>query len=173
VTDKEKLGLASLLAEALHSGQKYGDSLSYTYHLHDVYLNYAKYRKQQIDMDIAIACYLHDSVEDTDMTVQMLRSIFGQRVSQLVDAVTNGEGANRAERHKAVYDKIRNTPGALELKLADRIANVSYSYRTNNKGKLKMYAKEWLEFQSELRVPGELEPMWQALSQILDPLVKP
>ncbi len=85
----------------------------------------------------------------------------------LVYAVTTEDGQNRAERNKKTYPKIRSTPNAVQLKLADRIANVEASL-SNNPKKLKMYKEEYSEFQLALKTSGVAEPMWNHLELLLE-----
>lgn len=90
------------------------------------------------DEDYKVAAWLHDVVEDCDgVKLKNIEELFGERVGALVYAVTNEPGINRQARHAATYPKIVGTPGAIYLKLADRIANVECGGRL-----VKMYEKE-------------------------------
>lgn len=113
------------------------------------------------------AAYLHDTVEDTSTTIEDIKREFGPEVAALVWAVTNEPGKNRAERHAATYPKIANTPLALFLKLADRIANVEASVLTDSK-LLRMYQKEYPGFKAALQKPGEYVNMWATLDELLE-----
>lgn len=66
-------------------------------------------------------------------------------IAELVYAVTNEKGRNRAERaNDKYYEGIRNTEHATFVKLCDRIANIEYG------GKSDMYAKENINFKRKL-----------------------
>lgn len=122
--------------------------------------------------DILIACILHDTVEDTDVTVEQLRDQFGDRVASLVWAVTNGEGETRKEKFASVYPKIRDTQYAIVVKLSDRIANYEscMDFRLTKDrhrvGKLlAMYRSEYPNFKDNLYNPDHkhLSHMWTRL----------
>lgn len=89
-------------------------------------------------------------------------------------ALTDEPGANRKERKAATYPKIKGTPGALQLKLADRIANVENGLASRvkdpsnslNKRMFLMYKKEQPEFESALRVLGQYDEMWNRLNTL-------
>ena len=68
------------------------------------------------------------------------------------------------------YPKIKINPQAVILKLADRIANVTFSLATND-GLFRMYEKEYPEFRKSLYdsrasiVPTKW--MWQSLDALM------
>lgn len=133
-----------------HGDQKYGKTLPYSIHLDLVVSVMARFKV--MDNHVLAAGYLHDTIEDTDVTKDDLLEAFGERVALLVDAVTDGPGKNRKERKERVYTQIPRVPGSIVVKLADRIANVEQSLRMDNEGLLQMYAKEQPYFNERLRV---------------------
>jgi (p)ppGpp synthase/HD superfamily hydrolase len=112
---------------------------------------------------LAIAAWLHDTVEDTGATREDVAARFGDDVAALVWAVT-GIGKNRKERNEDAYAKIRAYPQAATLKLADRIANVEAS--ANVPDKLAMYRNEWPAFRVALEGIG-LPSLWERLERAL------
>jgi guanosine-3',5'-bis(diphosphate) 3'-pyrophosphohydrolase len=115
---------------------------------------------------LVVAAILHDIVEDTPTTIDEIRKEFGSPVANLVKAVTNEPGGNRAERHKKTYPKIKAIPNAIILKLADRIANIESCLALKD-GRIKMYKKERESFEQTLRVEGEHDDMWNYLDFLL------
>jgi (p)ppGpp synthase/HD superfamily hydrolase len=113
------------------------------------------------------SAYLHDVVEDTGTPISVIEAMFGTKVKELVWAVSDGPGENRKARKLETYKKIRATPGATQLKLADRIANVENCLRTGETRLLTMYKKEQQALAHELRVIGELDAMWNHLEFML------
>ena len=127
---------AKTLALRAHKHQKYGHH-PYSHHLADVV-----HRVMTItdNPEIIAAAWLHDTVEDTEVTIDQIAEEFGENVAAIVWAVT-GHGANRAEKMSNAIAKIAQTPGSELVKSADRLSNVSASL-ANNPKKLAMYKGE-------------------------------
>jgi (p)ppGpp synthase/HD superfamily hydrolase len=106
---------------------------------------------------IILACYGHDLIEDTRVSYNDVKAILGVEAADIVYAVSNEKGKNRKERaNDKYYEGIRNTAGAVFVKLCDRIANVQYSKMTKSR-MFEMYKKENEEFGKQLgvwQVPG-------------------
>jgi (p)ppGpp synthase/HD superfamily hydrolase len=131
---------AKILAIDAHKNQKYGVH-PYVTHLADVV---ARVKTITQDPEIIAAAWLHDIVEDTDVTLEQIKQQFGDNVANIVWAVT-GRGENRKEKMANAIAKIAQTPGSELVKSADRLSNVSASLPSglaNNPKKLKMYRDE-------------------------------
>jgi (p)ppGpp synthase/HD superfamily hydrolase len=75
--------------------------------------------------------WLHDTIEDCRLTYNDILKISNKEVAELVYALTNEKGKNRAERANQKYYKgIRDVEHATFIKLCDRLANVIYSKDT-------------------------------------------
>lgn len=173
------LNEAMLFALKAHGDQMYGRK-PYQCHLLDVVNVVRRFHDwDELKQELINAAWLHDTVEDTDVAVAHIQAHFGIKVAALVDAVSNppkSEYPSRKDRHAIVYPKIRTTPGAITLKLADRIANIenciSHDRIGRKPGKLfNMYHKEWEGFQEELRrrCAGEgyiAQAMWAHLDDL-------
>jgi (p)ppGpp synthase/HD superfamily hydrolase len=130
-----------------------------------------------VDNDILVAAPLHDVVEDTEVTKAQVDKRYGQRVADLVDAVSDPPGKNRKSRKAAAYPRMLEIPGAVTLKLADRIANVRSCWaeakaEKNNKSMLGMYKKEYGGFRKALKGSPLEESradtlMWAELDRLL------
>lgn len=160
----ELVKAAQSVATVKHEGQKYGDK-PYTMHLQQVSEVLTRFGVSDVEMHAA--AWLHDIVEDTDMTVEQVELMFGKRVSDLVYRVTNEQGKNRKERHVKTYIKIKACEEALQLKLADRIANVERSVLESNEDMMGMYKGEHKGFKEALYTPGQYEPMWRHLDFLI------
>lgn len=148
-----KIERASLMAIRAHGDQRYGDQ-HYEYHLQavvDVLISFGI-----TDIDMICAGWFHDSIEDTSMTYDDIEAAFGASVADLVWAVT-GVGANRKERNRSIYEKIKNFPMAAVLKTADRIANAENA-RANSPSLFKMYCRERDAFVEAVK--DHLHPLW-------------
>ena len=119
------------------------------------YLTGEDYRgPQQGQMTLRKSClislYAHDVLEDCRISYSDLKNQLGEEVADIVYAVTNDKGKNRKERAgDNYYEGIRNTPGAVFVKLCDRIANVQYGKMTKSR-MFEMYKKENDEFIRQL-----------------------
>jgi len=139
---------ATALVQKKFAEKMYGDR-PYTYHLFSV-LNMVSVRVSPQDDEMRAAALLHDVIEDTDVTREDLERDFTPRVARLVWNVTDGEGKNRRERHKAVFLKLQGDDDALLIKLADRYSNVTHSWKTESP-LLFMYYREYKDFRKALR----------------------
>jgi (p)ppGpp synthase/HD superfamily hydrolase len=103
-----------------------------------------------------IAAWGHDLIEDTRVSYNDVKGQLGQEAADIIYAVTNEKGKSRKERaNEKYYEGIRNTPGAVFVKLCDRIANVQYSKMTKSR-MFEMYQKENLGFTKALDLREEL-----------------
>lgn len=144
--------------------QMYG-VLPYTHHLQEVEQLLRRWGADEEDM--LVAAWLHDVVEDCpEVGRKQIEEMFGPRVAELVEAVTNEPAPNRATRHALTHPKTRGVPGAVLLKLADRLANVANG-RAHGGIFVRMYAKEHETFKRALYTPGEWEAQWAELAAAL------
>jgi len=169
MSTEAQLLMAKYFASTEHvikRGQMYGP-LPYTHHLATVVemLKYFGVPESGDDLTYHVAAWLHDVREDCDIKDKTIREMFGPQVADLVDAVTDPPGPNRHARKAQAYEKIRATPGALVIKLADRLANVSQGGPL-----LQMYQKEHETFRRalygasvEVRHEPIVQQMWEQL----------
>lgn len=105
---------------------------------------------------IILASWGHDLIEDTRVSYNDVKEQLGLTAADIVYAVTNDKGKNRKERAgDKYYEGIRNTPGAVFVKLCDRIANVQYSKMTKSR-MFEMYKQENKHFTESLGLRGDL-----------------
>lgn len=99
---------------------------------------------------VEMACWAHDLIEDTRTTYNDVVQVLGKDVADIVYAVTNEKGKNRAERaNDKYYEGIRNTPYATFVKLCDRLANVQYSKMTKS-SMFDKYVSEHYKFSGKI-----------------------
>lgn len=163
----DPIGFAKKFATMCHedAGQSY-DGQPYSTHLQHVVTVLMRYN--ETDKTMLASGWLHDVMEDVGISLETIRDLFGSKVATLVHALTDEPGENRKERKVKTYPKIRATSGAVQLKLADRIANIENSLKTSNGRMFLMYMKEHPEFEKALR-PGSTdveEAMWKNLDYL-------
>jgi (p)ppGpp synthase/HD superfamily hydrolase len=150
IVDKHKLDIEEVRDRAymLHESvnQHYDKKHPYGFHLDMVADSVFKYGhlvcQQEADiLPLFFAAYYHDSIEDARMTyndVTKAARLFmnddqAYMAAEMVYALTNDKGRTRAERAgERYYQGIRETPYAPFLKLADRLANITYSFTHSN-----------------------------------------
>jgi len=87
------------------------------------------------DEDILCAALLHDTLEDTDTSLEELKKEFGNNIANLVNEVTNEESKNGK-----LFPRL-NSEKAILIKFADRLSNLSRMECWNEKKK-KWYLRK-------------------------------
>jgi GTP pyrophosphokinase len=110
--DRELVQRAFRLAEKVHAGQKRASGEPYINHCLAVAALLAEY---SMPSDIIAAGLLHDTVEDTSLTIDSIRQDFGKSVAELVQGVTKLTQLPRVSRGEH-SEELRNA--ATEAKAA-------------------------------------------------------
>ena len=130
----EKVERAYRFAADYHRDQRRRSGEPYINHPVEVALILAK--DLRMDEDTICAALLHDTVEDTDVTLQEIESLFGRDISFLVDGVTKVSRARSGMRDLGSYlpetkdnlTKLLIAVGedvrVIIIKLADRLHNM-------------------------------------------------
>lgn len=116
------------------------------------------------------AVWSHDVIEDARMSYNDVKNEIGWEAADIVYAVTNEKGKNRAERANPLYYQgIVATPYATFVKLSDRTANAMYGKMFGSRMHT-MYAREQRHFEHSLRGAelDALRPMVRNLREILN-----
>jgi (p)ppGpp synthase/HD superfamily hydrolase len=97
------------------------------------------------DPEMLAAAWLHDTVEDTGVTIEVIRAEFGYKVAELVGWLTDvskPEDGNRAVRKAIDREHTERAPAeAQTVKLADLIAN-SRSILAHDPAFARVYLEE-------------------------------
>ena len=151
-------------ATVLHQGQMYG-AHPYTVHLRSVWFSLLAHHF--FAETYGVAAWLHDSLEDTSLTLAELTQEFGGEAAHLVAAVTTPHSiGNRKARFEVLAQQLAAVPEAVPLKLADRLAHV----RQGPGPFLRMYKKEHPAFRASLfplNRDGRVLRMWAELDRRL------
>jgi (p)ppGpp synthase/HD superfamily hydrolase len=145
-----------------HGDQKWGDK-PYSYHLDgvvDILSDFVDPHLPNMEPSsraeaqwLKAVGYLHDTIEDTEVTFLDLKREFTTSVALGVFALTNESGENRKEKFAKTYPKIKANPIAYVVKLADRIFNMRKGingYKTHGNTIVQMYVKEYESFRENL-----------------------
>jgi (p)ppGpp synthase/HD superfamily hydrolase len=77
------------------------------------------------DLDVVIAAILHDTVEDTDTSIDELRTAFGPRIADLTAEVTDDKSLPKQVRKDLQVEHAPHASwGARVIKLADKTSNL-------------------------------------------------
>uniref|UniRef100_A0A8C6G0C3 Guanosine-3',5'-bis(diphosphate) 3'-pyrophosphohydrolase MESH1 n=1 Tax=Moschus moschiferus TaxID=68415 RepID=A0A8C6G0C3_MOSMO len=77
------------------------------------------------DIVVLQAALLHDTVEDTDTTLDEVELHFGDQVRRLVEEVTDDKTLPKLERKRLQVEQApQSSPGAKLVKLADKLYNL-------------------------------------------------
>lgn len=146
--DMARLEKAFLFAKAAHKGQLRKSGEAYFSHPLEVSLILAEL---EMDEDTVIAALLHDVVEDTVITLDELKKMFGTNVMMLVDGVTKlgkisyeTKEERQAENLRKMFIAMAEDIRVILIKLADRLHNMR-TLKFMSDGKKKEKAEETLE----------------------------
>ena len=181
-------------AHALHASvnHAYDRIRPYGFHL-DMVVNWVrKYIEEvcvseQDVLPIYFAAFYHDSIEDARLSyndvMKIAKEVMDEEqaylATEIVYALTNEKGRNRAERaNEKYFAGIREIPYAPFVKLADRLANTSYAFSKGTADSLRMskvYREELPGFLEALKVKGNdvrfslpaamVEDLWEVIPQ--------
>lgn len=158
---------AKEIALIFHGDQQYGGR-GYIHHLEQVVSVLKRFRQDTTNM--VEAAWLHDVLEDTPATTEILK-LFGvsQDVINIVDAVTDIPG----ESKEVLFNvKTKFSLSACILKHADRIANVEACIAEGKYEFLEKYRKEHYAIFNIIRVEGVPGEMTDWLDFIFERMIE-
>jgi len=126
--DLDRIAKAYQFGEVAHTGQLRKDGTPFFNHPTSVSLILAEL---EMDEETIIAALLHDTVEDTDVTLAQVEKAFGKEVAALVDGVTKLAIINYETKQERQVENLRKMFLAMSsdirvilIKLADRLHNI-------------------------------------------------
>lgn len=126
--DEDALNRAYVFAMKKHGAQLRASGDPYYSHPVEVAGILTKFK---LDCNSVIAGLLHDTVEDTDTTIEEVRSLFGDQVAALVDGLTKlamieqkSVYTKQAENFRKLLLAMSEDIRVLLIKLADRLHNM-------------------------------------------------
>ena len=167
--DVELVKKAYEFSQKHHAGQTRASGEPYLVHPLEVGIILADMR---LDTTAIAAGLLHDSVEDTSVTIEQIQTEFGEQVAHIVEGVTKISRIDFASREEAQAENVRKMILAMVddirvvlIKLADRLHNMRTLKHLSPERQEKI-ARETLEIYAPIahrlgmgRVRGELEDL--------------
>jgi GTP diphosphokinase / guanosine-3',5'-bis(diphosphate) 3'-diphosphatase len=126
--DKETIRKAFEVAVEAHKEMRRKSGEPYIYHPIAV----AQICAEEIGLgSVGIVCaLLHDTVEDTDLTLEDIKGLFGEKVAQIIDGLTKISGvidntsSMQAENFRKVLLTMSEDIRVILIKIADRLHNM-------------------------------------------------
>jgi GTP pyrophosphokinase len=126
--DKELLRTAFEMSVDAHKTMRRKSGEPYILHP----LAVAKICVEEIGLGVrsTICSLLHDTVEDTDISLEDIEREFGQEIARIVDGLTkisnviDINGSQQAENFKKILMTLTDDPRVILIKLADRLHNM-------------------------------------------------
>jgi guanosine-3',5'-bis(diphosphate) 3'-pyrophosphohydrolase len=173
-TDKAKL--LSLLFKALafsaekHTKQRRKDIDKSPYINHPISLANILTERWVIDENVLCAAILHDTIEDTETTVDELQEHFGEKITSIVLEVTDDKSLEKSVRkQKQVEHAATISHEAKLVKLADKISNITDIINTPPADWSSGRKKEYFEWAKA--VVDNLRGAHQGLEKDFDDLI--
>jgi len=152
--DEEALNRAYVFAVQKHGNQTRASGDPYFSHPVEVAGILTRYK---LDAATIITALLHDTIEDTDATLDEIRRLFGADVARLVDGVTKltqiqirSDSTKQAENFRKLLLAMSQDIRVLLVKLADRVHNMRTLHFIKSPDKRRRIAVETLEIYAPL-----------------------
>ncbi|TXH38343.1 MAG: bifunctional (p)ppGpp synthetase/guanosine-3',5'-bis(diphosphate) 3'-pyrophosphohydrolase [Rhodospirillaceae bacterium] len=111
----------------------------------------------KLDTASIVTGLLHDTVEDTDATLEQIEGLFGMEIGRLVDGVTKlsrlelqSDNTKHAENFRKLVLAMSNDIRVLLVKLADRLHNMQTLHFIKSEDKRRRIALETMEIYAPL-----------------------
>ena len=152
--DEDLINRAYVFAMKAHGTQKRASGAPYFSHPVEVAYKLTQYKLDTASIATAL---LHDTVEDTDVTLDDIEASFGKEIRGLVDGVTKlsrlegkSENLNQAENFRKLLIAMSEDLRVLLVKLADRLHNMETLKFIKNPEKRQRIARETVEIYAAL-----------------------
>jgi GTP pyrophosphokinase len=152
--DEDILNRAYVLSMKAHGSQERASGDPYFLHPLEV-ANILT--KMKLDTASIATALLHDTVEDTDITLEQIEALFGKEIARLVDGVTKlsrielqSDHTKHAENFRKLVLAMSEDIRVLLVKLADRLHNMQTLHFIKDQDKRKRIALETLEIYAPL-----------------------
>ncbi len=172
---KNEITEAFKFGETKHQGSKRKNS-DQPYFIHCTAVAHSILSEPDVKKDYVISALLHDTVEDTDTTLEELEDKFGSTVKVIVQGLTKLPGEQKEIMGKDKYyqegffgrimQAAQNEPFIWKIKLADRLNNLQTLWEYASKAKIKEYLFETKQiFKLSMKVQTPLKDQIRAVLQ--------
>ncbi|MEE9316752.1 MAG: bifunctional (p)ppGpp synthetase/guanosine-3',5'-bis(diphosphate) 3'-pyrophosphohydrolase [Rhodospirillales bacterium] len=152
--DEESLNRAYVFAMKAHGSQTRASGDPYFSHPLEVAGILTEFK---VDFASIITALLHDTIEDTDTTLDEIEASFGKEVARLVDGVTKltriefqSDQAKQAENFRKFVLAMSEDIRVLLVKLADRLHNMRTLHHIKSPDKRRRIAVETMDIYAPL-----------------------
>ena len=152
--DEDRLNKAYVYAMKRHGSQRRASGDPYFSHPIEVA---GILTDLKLDADSIVTALLHDTVEDTDATLEELERLFGAEIARLVDGVTKltrielqSEQSKHAENFRKLVVAMSEDIRVLLVKLADRLHNMRTLRFIKSPDKRRRIARETADIYAPL-----------------------
>lgn len=152
--DEDALNRAYVYAVQKHGSQTRASGDPYFSHPVEVAGILTRYK---LDTATIITALLHDTIEDTDATMEEIQRLFGDDVARLVDGVTKltriqlqSDQTKQAENFRKLLLAMSEDIRVLMVKLADRVHNMRTLHYIKKPEKRRRIALETMEIYAPL-----------------------
>lgn len=157
--EKECLNKAFILADKAHTGQKRKSGEPYICHPVEVANTLLDL---EIDTSLVVAAILHDTVEDTAVSLEEITKVFGSDIAHMVDGVTKlGKSQGmfihdgpvqdlKIESLRKWFEVMRDDLRVAVIKLADRLHNICTLEGHGNPEKERDIAQNTLDIYAKI-----------------------
>jgi GTP pyrophosphokinase len=125
---KEQIRVAFEIAAEAHKTMRRKSGEPYI--LHPLAVSMICVEEIGLGVRSTICALLHDTVEDTDITLEMVEREFGAEIAKIVDGLTkisnvlDANSSQQAENFKKILLTLTDDPRVILIKLADRLHNM-------------------------------------------------
>src|SRR5215813_4049154 len=147
--DEDALNRAYVFSMKAHGSQSRASGDAYFEHPLEVA---AILSRMKLDTASIITALLHDTVEDTEATLDQVRGLFGDEIARLVDGVTKlsrielqSDQTKHAENFRKLVLAMSADIRVLLVKLADRLHNMQTLRHIRDAEKRRRIALETME----------------------------
>ncbi|MDP4284836.1 MAG: bifunctional (p)ppGpp synthetase/guanosine-3',5'-bis(diphosphate) 3'-pyrophosphohydrolase [Bacteroidota bacterium] len=140
--DKENIRVAFEMAVEAHKNTRRKSGEPYI--LHPIAVAMICVEEIGLGVRSTICALLHDTVEDTDITIDVVKREFGPEIARIVDGLTkianvlDANTSQQAENFKKILLTLTDDPRVILIKLADRLHNMRTLGSMNREKQLKI-----------------------------------